>query len=27
MTYAAHGRQYLAVEAGSQIIAFALPSP
>ena len=27
MTYAAHGKQYLAVEAGSQIIAFALPSP
>jgi alcohol dehydrogenase (cytochrome c) len=27
MTYAAHGKQYLAVEAGSQIIAFALPAP
>ena len=27
MTYAADGKQYVAVEAGSQIIAFALPSP
>jgi alcohol dehydrogenase (cytochrome c) len=27
MTYAAHGKQYVAVEAGSEIVAFALPAP
>jgi alcohol dehydrogenase (cytochrome c) len=27
MTYSAHGKQYVAVEAGSEIIAFGLPTP
>jgi len=27
MTYAVHGRQYIAIAAGSDLFAFALPDP